>query len=199
MRGVCAAVTVWHHGSLICCHQNLQSGKEGMARSLVTGSKYMAMPSPFRQSLRRYVTAGAAALLVLSLGGCERKVETHGTSLEPEEVARIVTGTHTKADVAELLGSPSSTAVFDDETWYYISDQVEPRSFLDPKVLDRTVVAVHFDAQGVATSIEKIGLDRGREVEMVQRETPSFGLSPSLVQQLLGNLGRFNKENQPQR
>ena len=62
------------------------------------------------------------------------------------------------------------------------------------------MVTVRFDEQGVVKEVDMFGLERGREVELVERETPSFGESMNLMDQFMGNLGRFNQDQmQPQR
>jgi len=141
-----------------------------------------------------------ALLLAAGLGACSPQVQTHGDKVEADRVARISPGAQSKDDVIRLLGSPSSTAVFDDETWYYISSVVENNSIFDREVTERQVLVVRFDNGGVVRAVEEFGLERGRKVNIVDRETPSFGESQSFLQQILGNIGRFNTgDQQPRR
>jgi hypothetical protein len=44
----------------------------------------------------------------------------------------------------------------------------------------------------VLTSVQKKTIDDGKPVEIVSRTTPSPGTEASVIQQLLGNVGRFN-------
>jgi outer membrane protein assembly factor BamE (lipoprotein component of BamABCDE complex) len=131
----------------------------------------------------------------MALGGCEGRVATHGDAIDPIDLARLVPAKSSKADVISVLGSPSSIALFDDRTWYYISDRERTLAFLAPETLERQVVALTFDEQGVLQSVDTFGVERSREVEIVSRETPSFGQSPTVIQQMLGNLGRFNRDD----
>ena len=82
--------------------------------------------------------------------------------------------------------------MFDDERWYYISDVVETRSIFEREVKERQVITVQFDSRGVVSGVDDFGLERGREVDLVARETPSFGKSVDFLSQVMGNLGRFN-------
>jgi outer membrane protein assembly factor BamE (lipoprotein component of BamABCDE complex) len=123
---------------------------------------------------------------------CTAQLDTHGDHVEADRIAQIRPGVQTREDVAQLLGSPSSKSVFDDERWYYISDVVETRSIFDREVKQRQVVAIRFDRAGVVSEVDDFGLERGREVEVVARETPSFGESVGFLSQVMGNLGRFN-------
>ena len=61
-----------------------------------------------------------------------------------------------------------------------------------PQEIDRQVVAVSFDANGVVANIERFGLERGRVVTLSRRVTDSGVTGVSLAGQLLGNLGNFN-------
>lgn len=142
----------------------------------------------------------SAAVVAALLAGCAGRVETHGIPLDQDLVAKIRPGVHGKAEVARLLGSPSSTSLFTNEAWYYIGDQDETIAFLNRTVTDRKVMIVRFDGAGTVTGVEQFGLERSQDVELVERETPSFGESMSAVEQIIGNLGRFNKaDTQPQR
>jgi outer membrane protein assembly factor BamE (lipoprotein component of BamABCDE complex) len=141
------------------------------------------------------ILAGVGALTA----ACTAQLDTHGDHIEADRLAQIRPGVQTREDVAQLLGSPSSTSVFDDERWYYISDIVETRSIFDRQVKERHVVTIRFNGEGIVSEVDDFGLERGREVELVERETPSFGESVNLLSQVMGNLGRFNREAQPPR
>jgi outer membrane protein assembly factor BamE (lipoprotein component of BamABCDE complex) len=129
----------------------------------------------------------------LLTAGCAGQLNTHGDRLEANRLVQVRPGMQTRDDVARILGSPSSTSVFGEEIWYYISDVVETRSIFDRETKDRQVVTIRFDGSGVVREVDTFGLERGKEVELVKRETPSFGESVTFVNQVMGNLGRFNR------
>ena len=60
------------------------------------------------------------------------------------------------------------------------------------EIQDQRVVTLTFDAKGVLTKIEKKAQDDAFPVAVVSRTTPSPGTEASWMQQLLGNIGRFN-------
>ncbi len=130
--------------------------------------------------------------IALLTAGCAGRIDTHGDRLEADRLAQIRPGVQTREDVEQILGSPSSTSVFGEESWYYISDLVETRSIFDREIKDRQVVTVRFNGDGVVSQVDAFGLERGKEIEVVERETPSFGESVTILNQLMGNLGRFN-------
>jgi outer membrane protein assembly factor BamE (lipoprotein component of BamABCDE complex) len=142
---------------------------------------------------RRMVSLIAAVIAIgLVSSGCSPRLATRGNLPDPDLLKEIRPGVSSRNDVADLLGTPSSVAMFGDETWYYISERTETQAFFHPEVIERKVVIVSFDQQGMVRDIESRGLESAREIQPVERETPTVGTSMTIMQQLLGNLGRFS-------
>lgn len=118
-------------------------------------------------------------------------MNTHGDKLEPDRLNELVVGQHTRDDVAAILGSPSSTSPFDDQSWYYISNRTETLAFLAPEVTEQQVVVIEFNNEGTIAEIDQLGLDHKREVDIVDRETPTTGNDMSVLDEMIGNIGRF--------
>jgi outer membrane protein assembly factor BamE (lipoprotein component of BamABCDE complex) len=132
--------------------------------------------------------AGAAAV-----AGCSPSVEQRGNLPSPDKMAEIHAGTTTKDEVAKLLGTPSSVSVFhNDKSWYYISRRTAQTAFFEPDVLDQQVYIVSFDGQGVVRAVDHKVLQDGKEIAPVARATPAPGRELSFLEQLIGNLGKFN-------
>ena len=145
--------------------------------------------------------AGFASFLivgVLALGasGCATKLANRGNHVEPAKLAEIAPGKQTREEVSELLGSPSSVTTFGDDTWYYISNRTETFAFFKPEVLERHVIKIKFGSDGKVNKIDTLELDDGREVDLVKRTTPTHGTEMTVLEQVVGNLGRFKKKNQ---
>lgn len=134
------------------------------------------------------VTAMAAALVT----GCAKDIDARGNLPQPEALAQLSVGEQTRQDVRGLLGTPATTAVFDDETWYYISAHTTQYAFYPNHELDRTVYAISFDDRGILKEVRKLGLEDGKNVNIASRETPTKGREFSLIEQLVGNLGRLS-------
>lgn len=135
----------------------------------------------------------ATLLFGIGVSACTPRAGTHGDPLVRDRVNSIVPGVHTRDDVAAILGSPSTNSPFDGEKWYYISSRTETFAFLPREEFDRQVVVIAFDESGRVRSVEKFGQERGQDVAIVRRETPTAGNDLNLVQEFLGNIGRFNK------
>jgi outer membrane protein assembly factor BamE (lipoprotein component of BamABCDE complex) len=135
-----------------------------------------------------------ALMLALTLGACAPTNATNGTFLTRDDVVNLQPGTSTRSDVLQALGTPTTTAVFDDNTWYYIGQKTTKKAFFDPKVTDREVYEAKFAEDGTLTSLKEV-TDPAIDVPIVRRKTPTSGHDLTIAQQLLGNLGRFNKSD----
>lgn len=134
------------------------------------------------------------ALLALGAAACSPTIDQRGNLPHPEIVAQVQPGKSTRDDVLGLLGTPSTTMTYGGETWHYISAKTETTAFFEPTVLERTVISVVFDDAGVVRDISTKGLEDGKRIETVDRVTPTAGKELSILEQLLGNVGRFSKD-----
>jgi outer membrane protein assembly factor BamE (lipoprotein component of BamABCDE complex) len=61
-------------------------------------------------------------------------------------------------------------------------------------VTERQVLVVKFAKDGKVTAIETVGLDKGKEIDPVDRKTPTHGNKLTIIEQIIGNLGRFKSK-----
>jgi len=135
----------------------------------------------------------AVALGATGLAACAATVDQRGNLPEPDKFAQIHPGTTTREQVVKILGTPSSTGVFNDKNWYYISRRTKQVAFFDPDVLDQQVYIVNFDATGVVRGVDHKDLKDGRDIDPAPGATPAPGRELTFLEQVLGNIGRFNK------
>tara|TARA_Y100001001_G_scaffold163878_1_gene194199 strand:+ start:1691 stop:2194 length:504 start_codon:yes stop_codon:yes gene_type:complete len=133
----------------------------------------------------------AIALVILTATSCAPSRALHGNLVTPDRTENLAFGKSTKDDVMRALGSPTSRAAFNDNIWYYIGIETTKQGFMDPKIKNKKVVLVAFDEQGALSRFENITED-GVDVPIVSRETPTHGTNLTVLEQLLGNVGRFN-------
>ena len=145
-----------------------------------------------RLRYRRLALAGVGLAVALTATGCAPRIDQRGNKPDEEQVVLINPGVDDKNRVSELIGTPSTISTFDDRTWYYISKRTETTAFLDPEIKDQEVLAVAFDESGIVESMRIYGQEDGRTIAYVDRTTPTEGNELTIIQQLLGNLGRFN-------
>src|SRR5262249_14200511 len=124
---------------------------------------------------------------------CRSSVKARVNLLSPDKISEDQAGPPTKDEVTKILGTPSSVRVFNnDKSWYYISRRTAQTAFFDPTVLDQQVYIVKFDDQGVVKTLDHKVLEDGKEITPVARATPAPGRELSFLEQLIGNLGKFN-------
>ena len=141
-----------------------------------------------------------ALLAGLLLGGCsffEAKEQFRGNHVDADQLKELVPGTSTRADVTALIGSPTAKATFDDNTWLYVTEITRPRIARTEGVLSQNVVVMSFNDQGVLQDVKQLNQDDSVPVSIVARQTPSPGTEASFLQQLFGNIGRFNAFSAP--
>ena len=137
--------------------------------------------------------AALALAVAAGLGGCVASVDQRGNLPDPDKLAEIRPGATTRAEVAKILGTPSSIGVFDSKNWYYISRKTKRVAFFDPDVLDQQVFIVNFDDKGVVRGLDRKELKDGRDIEPAPGATPAPGRELTFLEQILGNVGRFTK------
>jgi len=136
----------------------------------------------------------AVCLGLTALTACSIPTTQRGNLPKPEALQQIKPGVSDKETVARLLGTPSTTAAFDGNVWYYISRETKQVAFLDPRVLDQQVVVVNFDDKGVVTAVDHKGLSDAQAVTPNPNATPAPGREFTFLEQLIGNFGKFNTD-----
>jgi outer membrane protein assembly factor BamE (lipoprotein component of BamABCDE complex) len=136
--------------------------------------------------------AAVLALAAIGLGGCAISVDQRGKLPDPDRITEVQPGKTTKDQVVKILGSPSSSSTFDDNTWYYISRKTKQVAFFQPTVLDQQVFIVDFDDKGMVKDLGHKTLADGASITPAPGATPAPGRELSFIEQLLGNVGRFS-------
>ena len=125
------------------------------------------------------------------ISACTPMTATRGNFLAPEDVNRIQPMVSTDYDVLNILGTPTTKAVFDDNTWYYVGLKTEKESFFDEKVTDRKIYQIKFDEAKFVESVTEVDADP-MDIPIASRTTPTSGNEVTALQQILGNIGKFN-------
>ncbi len=138
-------------------------------------------------------TSSLAALVAVAAlaGACAPIVGMNGFQVVDAKPQDVVVGTDTRDTVMAKLGSPSARSTFEDNVWYYISQITEKYTYNRAQVTQRQVTAITFnEADGKVTEVRNLGLEDGQQIAMSSRETPTRGRQLTILEQLLGNVGR---------
>ncbi len=130
----------------------------------------------------------AAAGMALLLAGCNSaenltpsETLSHGFVIDQATLDLVPVGS-SREQVLLSLGTPSTTATFDSEAFYYIS-QTRKRSvaFMNPRVTDQRVLAVYFGPDGRVSNIAHYGMQDGKVFDFISRTTPTGGKETSFL------------------
>ncbi len=127
------------------------------------------------------------------LTGCTPMVANRGNLLEDYQMKELAPGVDGRDEVVRKIGSPTTVAPFDDNTWYYMGQKTSKTGILDAKITEERIVIVTFDpVDGLVDRV--VERKEGREdIPLVQRKTPTTGNEFTVIQQMMGNLGKFNR------
>src|SRR6478735_973671 len=137
-----------------------------------------------------------ALALPLAVAGCDTIVDQRGFAPTPGSLEKLEIGTQSREDVVRLIGSPSAVATFNPNVLYYISQKQEYYAFFKPAMLEQNVIQLSFNESGRLTTIKKYELADSKDIEMVSRITPTAGKEITILEQIMGNVGRFSGPRQ---
>lgn len=129
--------------------------------------------------------------LIFCLASCSPTIDHHGTLPDEDLIKTIKVGKNNRAEVAKILGTPSAVSTFDSETWYYVGSQASRLAFLESKLINRKILVIQFDKKGIVRGLGHKNKDDGRKIRLVDRVTPTSGKQLTILEQLIGNIGRF--------
>ena len=132
-------------------------------------------------------------LCLVPLANCTPTKHVRGNMVQDYQLAELQPGTDTQSDILKKLGSPTTKAPFDDNVWYYLGQETEKRGILDPSVKEERIIVVSFNQDGILENLDEVDNER-LDLPYVREKTPTSGNEVTVLQQFLGNLGRFNAE-----
>ena len=147
-----------------------------------------------RDSVKMKLLRNAAIAVTLSasvLASCQGPSEVlhQGYVVDQETLALAPVGS-SREQVLLSLGTPSATATFDNEVFYYISQKRKrAAAFMKPKIIEQSVLAVYFDKDGVVSQLAHYTLKDGKVFDMISRTTPTGGKDLTFLQQILSGGG----------
>lgn len=126
----------------------------------------------------------------LALGACQTaQVYNQGYIVDEQTLAQVPVGS-SREQVLLALGTPSTTATFDNEVFYYISQKrVRPVAFMNPRLVEQRVLAIYFNKNNTVDRIANYGLENGRLFDFISRTTPTGGRDTSFLGSILSDEG----------
>lgn len=123
------------------------------------------------------------------LAACSPVYNYHGFIPPKEDLDEITVGLDTRDTVESIFGKPGASGLLAEGAWYYVRSEFKHEGLKAPEEIDREVVAISFDDNGVVENVERFGLERGEVVVLERRVTDSNLKGISFLRQLFGNTG----------
>jgi outer membrane protein assembly factor BamE (lipoprotein component of BamABCDE complex) len=141
----------------------------------------------FVRSARRRIRILAVPFVVaagLTLASCTEELQ-HGYVLSEEALTQVQPGS-SREQVLLVLGTPSTTATFGNEAFYYISSKSSrPVAFMNHTTVEQRVLAVYFDDKGRVRDIANYGMQDGKVFDFISRKTKTGGADISFIGQIM--------------
>ncbi len=134
-------------------------------------------------------------MLLIALTACTPIQAQRGQVVTDDQLSHLVVGTTAKPEITAAIGTPTMVDSFDDKIWYYVGEDTKQIGIHPPIVVDRRVVALNFDDNGTLTDKKVLSKDDGQKIAMAPGVTRVIGNEPTVVQQLIGNVGRFSGDD----
>ena len=133
----------------------------------------------------------AGCVLLMSVG-CTTLYRNHGYVPTDDQLAEVLVGVDTRDTVADVVGPPTAGGVRNGGGFYYVQSRFRLLGPLEPREIDREVVAITFNAEGTVENVERFGLENGNVVPLSRRVTQDNVRDTTFLRQLFGSIGRFN-------
>ncbi len=132
----------------------------------------------------------AACLCTVLLSGCFTETTSiHGFVPTEYTLDQVAEGA-SREQVLLTLGTPSTTADFGGEVFYYISQtRKQPVAFMRSRPVDQTVVAVYFDDEQRVARTARYGLKDGKLFDFSRQVTPTGGKDTQFLSRLVEGIG----------
>jgi len=140
----------------------------------------------------RIVRATLLGVALMAAVGCTTRFRNHGYAPSDEQLAEVLVGVDTRGTVSDVIGPPTASGVTNGGDFFYVQSQFRLYGPLEPKEVDREVVAIRFDSDGVVSNVERFGLENGRVVALSRRVTDDNVRGTTFLRQLFGSVGQFN-------
>lgn len=145
----------------------------------------------FKSNVKRI----SGVVLATWIVACTPLYQNHGYVPSEEDLSAITVGVDTRDTVATAIGVPSASGVLDASGYYYIRSRFETIGPAEPRVIERQVVAVSFDQNGVVSAIERFDLKDGQVVPLTRRVTKGADIPNNFLQKLLSKIGSISAKD----
>ncbi|MBN9068464.1 MAG: outer membrane protein assembly factor BamE [Rhizobiales bacterium] len=151
----------------------------------------------FKRKWRHGAVVTAFSLVPLAFAGCSSNVMstinghetfTKGYVIDQQMLDQVPVGS-SREQVLLALGTPSTTATFGNEVYYYISQKRSRRAeFQNLHIVSQNVLAIYFGDDDRVARLANYGLKDGKVFDFISRTTPTGGKETTFIGQMVRGL-----------
>lgn len=130
--------------------------------------------------------------IILSVSNCSGRISNHGVLNIEKHILTIINNNLEKAEIAVLLGPPSTISAFEFNKWYYINSTIKHIAFYKPEIINHKVYEIIFNKENQAIKINTYDQDDLNEIAYNLDTTKTRGNDKPLLQYLLKGIGNSN-------
>jgi len=127
-------------------------------------------------------------LSLLFLTACAINTKSiRGSLIKENEINQLRLGTHSKQQVIQLLGTPSSKSTLNNDQWYYITDHTITKPLKKTQIDKRQILILTFK-NNVLDKISKLDESKSKNFRPEEEKTKSQGTKLTIINQIIQNL-----------
>ncbi len=131
--------------------------------------------------------------LASTLSSCVKKTQYRGYYFGGSPEMKVKSGMKVE-EVMENMGSPTTSSALGKPIFFYVGSKYEQKAFFTPKLVEQKILSVHFSSAGEVEKVESYNLGDAEEIKFSKEHTEIEGNKMGILEQVLGNIGRFSKE-----
>ena len=148
----------------------------------------------FRHLFQSVLSIFIGGIWLVGLVGCGDRVSDHGQLINESDLATIIIGSSTRADIVQRLGQPSFEGAFDANKLYYISQHMVEPAGGNKTTKNRIIFIFTINSNDKLESIDLMDKKDGMTIAHIDNKTPTPGDTYGVIEQIFSNLRRTRNQ-----
>jgi len=132
-------------------------------------------------------------LVLMTVTNCAPKkvVNHHGISYLEKKQNTLILNESNKNDVLKILGNPSTTSLFNDNTWFYIERKQTQSELLNlgkMEIYKNNVLTLEFDNFGILKNKKLNNIDDMNDFKMAKETTENVNKNKSFMYEFMSSM-----------